>query len=119
MLDEVLWTSRLRYSYSVLLLFIMSKRKKTLVVKSDPKQKQACRGLKAATCDKSLKWIAKNDAELSASLWLLCEPSPDLDFFPIGTLFSSVTPRRSDSIFHLTKRLLVSLLHNIHITHQS
>ena len=55
----------------------MSKRKKNSPSESDPKQKQACRGLKAATCDKSLKWIAKNDAELSASLWLLCEPSPD------------------------------------------
>ena len=80
---------------------------------SDPKQKQACNGVKAAaTCN---KWIAENDAELSTSVWLLCEPSPDLDF-PIGTVFSAVTPRQSDN---LAKRLLVSLLHNIHITHQS
>ena len=59
----------------------MSKRKKNLLVKAilKAKQKQACRGVKAATGDKSLKWIAKNDAELSGPLWLLCEPSPDID----------------------------------------
>ena len=45
----------------------MSKRKNSLS-ESDPKQKQACRGVKAATYD---KWIAENDAELSASVWLL------------------------------------------------
>ena len=58
----------------------MSKRRKNSPSESDPKQKQACRGLKATTCGKALKWIAKNDAELRASLWMLWEPSPDLDF---------------------------------------
>ena len=47
----------------------MSKMKNSLGVRG-PNQKQARRGVKAATCD---KWIAENDAELSMSVWLKYE----------------------------------------------
>ena len=47
----------------------MSERKHSLSG-SGPDQKQACRVVKAATCD---KWIAENDAELSTSVWLKYE----------------------------------------------
>ena len=59
------------HGFGILILFCgfsSCQKEKNSPSESDPKTKQACRGLKAATCDKSLKWIAKKDAELSASL---------------------------------------------------